>query len=259
MSSDTNGPRIAQQSDRRGVPEGCRPTPWDSVVLGMPSFEIVDPSPQNLEVLADRPGHYTVKVDPLQDTRMLAENGFYYCDTLLEPWCERGRFEPSPHRSAQIVLRPPEEELLRLCHAAFRHGRFHRDFHVAASRADERYDKWLLQLHGANKVWGLAWESDVVGFFATEGAKAVLHAIAPEVRGRGIAKHLWTAAIMRMFDEGHDVVTSSVSAANVAVINLYAALGFRFRSPVDVYHRIVRLLARDAGTVLAPAQPKPLV
>lgn len=258
MSSEEGGARIAQETDRHGVPEGCRPTPWDSVVLGMPSFEIVDPSPKCFVVLADRPGHYTVKVDPLQDTRMLAESGFYYCDTLLEPWCERGRFTPSPHRFAQIVLRPAEDVIMRLCHGAFRHGRFHRDFNVGKSQADDRYDKWLLQLQGSNKVWGLAWESEVVGFFATDEAKAVLHAIAPEVRGRGIAKHLWTAAIMRMFEEGHDVVTSSVSAANVAVVNLYAALGFRFRNPVDVYHRIVRPPAIDVGTVLASAQTKPL-
>jgi RimJ/RimL family protein N-acetyltransferase len=256
VSIDSNVLRIAQETDRHGVPDGCRPTPWDGAVLGMPSFEIVDPSPERLAVILDRPGHYTVKVDPLQDTRSLAESGFYYCDTLLEPWCERVRFTPFPHRSAQIILCPPKDVMLRLCHGAFRHGRFHRDFNISQSRADERYDNWLLQLHGSHKVFGLAWESEVVGFFASEGPKAVLHAIAPKMRGRGIAKHLWTAAIVRMFEEGHSVVTSSVSAANVAVINLYAALNFRFRSPVDVYHRIVRSTARGVGTDFASAQHK---
>jgi ribosomal protein S18 acetylase RimI-like enzyme len=130
--------------------------------------------------------------------------------------------------------------MLGLCHGAFRHGRFHRDFNVSRRQADLRYDNWLVQLLAANKVWGLAWEANLVGFFATEGSRAVLHALAPEVRGKGYAKHLWTAAITRMFAEGCDEVSSSVSAANVAVVNLYASLGFRFRNPCDVYHRVVQ-------------------
>jgi hypothetical protein len=33
---------------------------------------------------------------------------------------------------------------------------------------------------------------------------------------------------------GHAEVKSSISAANVAVLNLYASLGFSFRHPLDV-------------------------
>ncbi len=31
-----------------------------------------------------------------------------------------------------------------------------------------------------------------------------------------------------------------MSASNLAIVNLYASLGFRFRNPVDIYHRMVR-------------------
>jgi hypothetical protein len=34
-------------------------------------------------------------------------------------------------------------------------------------------------------------------------------------------------------------VRSSISFVNIAVINLYSSLGFRFRKPVDIYHRVV--------------------
>jgi hypothetical protein len=43
-----------------------------------------------------------------------------------------------------------------------------------------------------------------------------------------------------MFDAGQPRVSSSVSAANVAVLNLYASLGFSFGRPQDIYHRIVK-------------------
>ena len=67
--------------------------PWDSAALGRDAYEL---SSAALEVLrqARAPGHYTVKVDPLADKRALHEHGFYYCDTLIEPYCAAREFEP---------------------------------------------------------------------------------------------------------------------------------------------------------------------
>jgi hypothetical protein len=39
--------------------------------------------------------------------------------------------------------------------------------------------------------------------------------------------------------QGAGEITSSISAANIPALRLYAALGFRFRNPVDVYHRVI--------------------
>jgi predicted GNAT family acetyltransferase len=60
-----------------------------------------------------------------------------------------------------------------------------------------------------------------------------------EYRGKGLAKFFWSKVCRQMFAEGHAEIQSSISFVNIAVINLYAALGFRFRRPVDVYHRMV--------------------
>jgi hypothetical protein len=40
--------------------------------------------------------------------------------------------------------------------------------------------------------------------------------------------------------QGARELTSSISATNLAAANLYRALGFRFRNPIDIYHRVVR-------------------
>ena len=70
-----------------------------------------------------------------------------------------------------------------------------------------------------------------------QARKFLLHAVAEECRGRGIAKFLWSRACEELFACGHEQLQSSVSAANLAVVNLYSSLGFRFREVSDVYHR----------------------
>jgi ribosomal protein S18 acetylase RimI-like enzyme len=221
-----------------GYPDGFRPAPWDTDTFGIEAFEIDDPSPDRLALASRMKGHYTVKVDPLSSKQALHEHGFYYCDTLLEPYCEKGRFIPRHDDAATTERQVGLEPLLGICHGAFSHGRFHRDFRIPAEKADLRYDRWLAQLHAGGKVLGLMYGDRLAGFIAHEGGRLVLHAIDAGLRGRGLAKYLWTTACQSLFEEGHSEVTSSVSASNLSVMNLYISLGFRLRNPVDIYHRL---------------------
>jgi ribosomal protein S18 acetylase RimI-like enzyme len=216
-----------------------KPTPWDVPALGSDTFELTHAGPEALAQVK-APGHYTVKVDPLSDKRALHENGFYYCDTLVEPYCGREQLAGSVHPDATLARDVPLDDLLRICHGAFSHGRFHRDFNVPRERADRRYDRWLEQLHEAGKVRGLLQRGELAGFIATDGGKLVLHAIAAGYRGRGLARYWWTVLCRELFAAGHDEVSSSISAANLAAVNLYVSLGFHFRNPVDIYHRVIR-------------------
>ncbi len=214
------------------------PTPWDTAALGVPCFELRDPGEATLARAAREPGHYTVRVDPLAPKRLLHEHGFYYCDTLLEPHCTPERFAARPSPEAGIARAPALDGVLAICHGAFAHDRFHRDFNVPRTGADARYDRWLVQLHAAGRVRGLLHGGELAGFAAVVGGKLVLHALAERFRGRGLAPGLWTALCRELFAAGEPEVTSSVSAANLAVLNLYAGLGFRFRGPLDLYHRV---------------------
>jgi len=80
------------------------------------------------------------------------------------------------------------------------------------------------------------YRDELAGFFGYSINKIVLHALSENYRGRGLAKCLWSAACKELFDLGHGEIVSSISVSNVAVLNLYASLGFRFRNPLDVYH-----------------------
>jgi ribosomal protein S18 acetylase RimI-like enzyme len=76
----------------------------------------------------------------------------------------------------------------------------------------------------------------VAGFFAFSRNKILLHALSESFRGKGLAKYFWSAACEKLFSQGFSELISSISASNLAVLNLYASLGFRFRKPLDVYH-----------------------
>lgn len=210
---------------------------WDSAVFGRDCFEIDGFDADALQEAARRPGHYTIRVDALAPKALLHRHGFYYCDTLVEPFCTHGRFTGHADARAQFSRDSALDAVLKICHGAFSHGRFHRDFHLSAAQADLRYDNWLRQVHAAGNVYGLIFEGQSAGFIAVDGGRLVLHAMAAEFRGRGIAKYLWTAVCTDLYRQGHAELGSSISAANVAAVNLYATLGFRLRRPVDVYHR----------------------
>ena len=212
--------------------------PWDSAALGCEAYELASAAPEVL-AQARAAGHYTVRVDPRADMRSLHEHGFYYCDTLIVPFCAARDFKPQPHPAAGLSRDTALDPLLAICRGAFQHGRFHRDFNVERRRADLRYENWLRTLHGASKVYSLLWESELAGFVAHEGGKLVLHALGAKHRGRGLARHLWSAVCAELARQGAPELTSSISATNLAALNLYVSLDFRFRNAVDVYHRVI--------------------
>lgn len=215
-------------------------TPWDSIVFGMPTYELPEPTEALLARATEVSGHFTVKVDPQASKALLHRYGFYYCDTLLVPVVSRERFRGAPDPRAGIDHAVSRDALVAICRDSFDFGRFHRDFQMPKAAADQRYVNWLLQLADRGEVFGLMWDGALAGFFACDGPRILLHAVAEEFRGRGLAKHLWTGACEALFAAGHPRLQSSVSAANLAIVNLYASLGFRYQQATDIYHRLTR-------------------
>lgn len=216
-----------------------KPVPWDRAAFGRDCYELAGAEAATLAAALTQPGHYTVKVDPLADKRALHAAGFYYCDTLIEPWCVPERLVRHDDAATALDFAPALAPLAAICDGAFVHGRFHRDFNLEPACADRRYGNWLAQLHGEGRVIGLTHAGTPAGFIAHVDGALVLHALGAQWRGRGLAKFWWSAAGRHLFAQGCREIRSSISAANLAVLNLYASLGFRFRQPLDVYHRVV--------------------
>lgn len=214
-------------------------SPWDTTAFGLPAFELLEYSEVVLQYALQNTGHYTIKVDPLSDKRILHEYGFYYCDTLIEPFCTLDRLRAQTHSSASISKEFDRHQLMAICQGAFVHGRFYRDFNLSRISVNVRYDKWLMQLVDEQQVFGLYWQGKLTGFIGYHGSSLVLHALTETYRGKGLSKYWWSEVSLELFAKGHKTVSSSISAANLAVLNLYASLGFSFKKPHDVYHRLV--------------------
>ncbi|MBE0574962.1 MAG: GNAT family N-acetyltransferase [Desulfuromonadales bacterium] len=219
------------------LPASVRETPWDKNVFGLNTFEILTFDSPARDFVKTTPGHFTTKVDPLSDCRPLVQGGFYYCDTLIEPYATKDMATLYEDQRAGICD-VNMEELTPICLGAFEHGRFHRDRNLDRSAADRRYLQWLAQMHSEGGVFGLTWEGVLAAFFACSESRILLHAVAEPYRGKGLAKFLWSAAILELFKHGYDELSSSISTANLAVLNLYSSLGFRFRNAIDVYHML---------------------
>lgn len=214
-------------------------TPWDNAAFDIPTWELLEYSVAALQQAVQTVGHHSLKVDPLVDKQLLHEYGFYYCDTLIEPYCKGERLCSVKHPDATISKKINMEQLLAICHGAFSHGRFHRDFNLPKIAADLRYDNWLKQLLEVQQVYGLYWQGVLAGFIAYSGNNLVLHALAEKYRGKGLSKYWWSSVCSELLANGHDQVKSSISATNLAVLNLYGSLGFSFKNPQDIYHRLV--------------------
>lgn len=217
-------------------------TPWDSRIFKINTYQITYISDGGFEesiteiINSKQFGHYAVKIDPLFSKKILHKFGFYYCDSLIEPFCLRENFVEYFDEAVSLSQNVNFREIKDICNSAFSHGRFHRDFNLSKELANERYNQWLQDLWDENKVFALMYKDRVAGFFGFSENKILLHALKESFRGKNLSKFFWSCACQRIFERGETELTSSISACNLSVLNLYISLGFKFRNPVDVYH-----------------------
>lgn len=220
------------------LPDGAREAPWDSRALKMECFEIDRWTPEILDWLAVTEGFFTLKV-PSESMKYDYEKlGFRYCDTLLEPYCSKGNFVGHENGNCSLSGSYELDEIVKIVYGTFTHDRFHKDRRIPVATADSRYVNWLQDLDGQDRLWAFYWDKkELAGFWACDlNGKIVLHALAEPFRGRGLAKFFWSEGCRMHFRSEFDALTSSVSASNLGVVNLYNSLGFSMKKAVDVYH-----------------------
>ncbi len=213
-------------------------SPWDEKVFGINSFEVLY---YEEEILSKTtiPGLYTLKLEPLADKSLAQKHGFYYCDTLIVPECRIEHLKVFQSESLTFDLETDIKDILPICNGAFSYGRFHRDFNFSKKNADSRYNEWLLDIYIKGSVFALRHEKQLAGFIAVYQNELQLHAIHDSYRGKGYSKFWWSKVCQYLFAEGILSIKSSISASNLAAINLYASLGFKFTKVLDAYHKIV--------------------
>ncbi|WP_099159772.1 N-acetyltransferase [Virgibacillus ndiopensis] len=214
------------------------PTPWDKRNFRINTYEITSMDEEALQETVTHEGHFTIKVNPLENPEKLLKYGFYYMDTLIEPVCKKEDLISYNHKDISISKDYHTEEVLTIAEEAFMHGRFHRDFHIPSSLADLRYVNWVKDLHEKKQIFALYYQNNIAGFYAFEDDKVLLLGIKEKFRNKGFAKTFTSQGCLKQFKYGHEKLRTSISAANVASLNLFYSLGFKLKNTMDVYHKL---------------------
>lgn len=232
--------------------------PWDSETFGfgvaqIDSIELGtgDPASDFLEFeqwcRAQCMGLVSCRLahDKLRESAWLESRGFRFIEMVYRPRLDRLPSASSPDSGLLITQAQARDlpALEEIAGQAFTTGRFHLDPFLERGLSGKRYRSWVRTslANPEHQVLKATLDGALVGFFVVEEADAAaywhLTAMAPAFQGRGLGESLWRAMVARHRETGIRVVETSISAHNVAVINLYAKLGFRFGEAQMTFHR----------------------
>lgn len=174
---------------------------------------------------------------------VLPELGFRFVDVGLEARLPNLQTARLPEQRIGVRLAAPEDgpALEALAARSFQHGRYFADALFPAELAQRRYQRWMAHaLASQDCVYVLGEDSRIDGFLhlVRDGQTADLRlaAVAPEVQTTGLGVYLYVSVFHELKKLGVRRIVTSISAANTAVLNLYATSGFRFSNPEAIYH-----------------------
>lgn len=233
---------------------------WDSLAFGVPVVQI-----KTIEVLNEEDAilldfkHYSHWVedekigivscrlphDRLRDSMFLEARGFRFVEMVLHPRLENLKNRKFPIDDLLIV--PAEKadlaELQDMAERAFSFERYHIDPRLSPKFGDLRYGNWIRNSlnHQAQRLLKVLDRGRLVAFFIIEirsdqSSYWHLTAIAPEWQGKGYGQRVWLKMLAYCREQGSQYVSTTISARNTPVLNLYSKLQFRFSPPEMTFH-----------------------
>lgn len=181
----------------------------------------------------------------LRESMFLEANGFRFVEMVLHPTLENLQSLDIPQDSLRIT--PACDSDLHLlediAERAFRHERFHVDPRLDPRLGDRRYRRWVTNSlgHPVQRLLKITDDQRLVAMFLVESrddrsAYWHLTAISPKWQGRGYGHRVWRSMLRHHQAEGCETLMTTISARNVAVLNLYSKLGFRFQPSEMTFH-----------------------
>jgi RimJ/RimL family protein N-acetyltransferase len=238
--------------------------PWDTGAYGFPVAEIkslvVDRSVSRPDLpsswhewLAANDVHMVscrLQSDRLRDSFLLEANNFQFIETVLHPFTslprsdlatggdgDLGRIDVHDAAADEVPL------LVDIARTSFGFERFHSDPRLTNDAADARYANWVAATpeNPSQRLLSITRRGEVIGVFIVEnvadgGVYWHLTAIGEEHQGHGTGLATWRTMLEFHERSGATSVSTTITATNVAVLNLYAKLAFRFRPPEMTFH-----------------------
>jgi ribosomal protein S18 acetylase RimI-like enzyme len=135
--------------------------------------------------------------------------------------------------------------LIFIAERAFQYERYHVDPRIDRKLGDLRYGRWVKNCldHPSQCLLKILDGSTLLGFFIVEYGENNsvywhLTAISPELQGKGYGLRVWNAMLSYHQKAGNSSVSTTISARNNLVLNLYSKLNFRFLPPEMTFHWI---------------------
>lgn len=176
----------------------------------------------------------------------LPEVGFCFVDFGVRATLNGLQTASLPEGRTQLRKAQPEDwEIIETIAAqSFRHGRYHADPLFPRQLADLRYQRWIRSAlsgeHDIDHVYVMGEPGRVKGFYhvTIEGSRSDLRlaAVPPELQGTMLGFDLYVSMLHLLKRLGVRRATTSISASNTAVMNIYSMLGFGFSEPETIYH-----------------------
>jgi hypothetical protein len=232
--------------------------PWDEAIFGFPvaDFRIGAAPPDVRDLPAFREAllrfcrqtrcdlisaRVTATAPPL--VSLLLKAGFIYVDFCL--LTTLSKLTPESLPKSRFAVRPAQsrdhEAIYQISASAFQFGRYHSDPYFPRELANRRYVQWMRNALESSDpedlTFVLASPERVFGFMHVvircRDAGLRLGAVVP---GSSLGHFLYSETLRAVSGLGAMSASTSVSAANVGVLNIYSALGFRFSRPEVILH-----------------------
>lgn len=245
--------------------------PWEMRNLGLQSFEVADgfmhkPNESVLRAAlkkkVEEHGQIFVQARVSWDAgpaiTALERNSFYFVETVLVPYTNlktnkvlthfignRDAFVPDePDRYEWKVVgvdktdAPVFQRIKDIAFESFVDDRFHRDWQCDKETANRRFSYWVDDLLADDEVtfYVITHHGRSEGFMTRKCDNLILGGLSRQSVGKGIGKFFWLSVLEDMFNKGFSDVHTLISVNNIAVLNLYARLGFKFRDPAVTLH-----------------------
>jgi len=180
----------------------------------------------------------------LRESGFLEALGFRFIELNLRPTRSGlGEFRADPELTIQPADAADAAELADFAGRIFQTGRLQLDPQVDSAIGDRRYAAWVNRAFEnlGQTVLKCLMCGRMIGFMVVEQPAPTsrfwsLVGLAPGVAGRGLGRRMWQSMLAHHYAEGVEEVSTSISSHNVAALNLYAALGFRFPAPSLTLH-----------------------
>jgi RimJ/RimL family protein N-acetyltransferase len=233
--------------------------PWDKDAFGCPvaqirDLEVIDSQGamrdyadfqdwldlEQVRIVSSRLPHHQ-----LRESMFLEANGFRFIEMVLHPALENLQSLKIPQDDLLVTAAgEPDLPLLQdIAEHAFRHERYHVDPRLDPKIGDLRYRRWVGNSlgHPAQRLLKITDGERLVALFLVEArddrsAYWHLTAVSPAWQGSGYGQRVWRTMLRYHQAQGCEGLMTTISARNVAVLNLYAKLGFRFRPPEMTFH-----------------------